>query len=128
MHAKNSTALSAANTEWYIKAALNYSLAKAWIEYNTQVVDPLKIFLPLSTDGVSLSDAHAAFNELVSELQGLEIESIQHLALVDVEAKTEGHALKCIVRYIVGSGYEKSLNISYPAWYAILPGLCSRTS
>jgi hypothetical protein len=105
--------LSADSAEWYVEAALNYSVAKAWIEYDHVTADSAVVSVPLNAGEVPVTAAYEAFNTLHALLATVEEEGVQHLAIVDVAAKEAGSELRLEVRYLVGSGYGKSVNAYY---------------
>lgn len=127
---KAGATLSADSAEWYVEAALNYSLAKAWLEYNDVVADSAVVSVPLNDGEVSVTATYEAFNTLHALLATVEEEGVQHLAIVDVAAKEAGAELRLEVRYLVGSGYEKGVNASYgpnDAWsyWTLGPSNCN---
>lgn len=116
---KVGTTLSVDSAEWYVEAALNYSLAKAWLEFNSLEADSAVVSVPLSAGEVPATVAYEAFNSLHGLLATVEEEGVQHLAIVDVVAKEAGSELRLEVRYLVASGYAKSVNASYPPGMAL---------
>ena len=125
---KSDGTLSVDSAEWYVEAALNYSVAKAWLEFSDVVADSAEVTLSLSGDAVTSASAYAAFNTLHAALAGVEEEGVQHVAIVDVAAKVTGAELRLDVRYLVGSGYEKTLNTYYAPgedlWYTDQGSAC----
>ncbi|MDX9750120.1 MAG: hypothetical protein RBT71_03465 [Flavobacteriales bacterium] len=116
---KADAVLSADSVEWYVEAALNYGVAKAWLEFNDVVADSAVVSVPLHAGAVPAAAAYEAFNTLYGLLATVEEEGVQHLAIVDVAAKEAGNELRLDVRYLVGSGYEKSVNANYPPGMAL---------
>lgn len=116
---KADAVLSADSVEWYVEAALNYGVAKAWLEFNDVVADSAVVSVPLHAGAVPAAAAYEAFNTLYGLLATVEEEGVQHLAIVDVAAKEVGNELRLDVRYLVGSGYEKSVNANYPPGMAL---------
>lgn len=117
--AKSLETMSVDSAVWYVEAGLNYSLVKAWVEHNTEAVDSLTITVPLTQGVVDNTAAYETFNTLFEQLAGVEQEGVQHLALADVSATTTGDELVFTTRYTIGSGYEKVLDTSYPAWISL---------
>ena len=118
---KAGNTISVDSAEWYVEAGLNYSLAKAWIEYDNAQADSVWATIPTSNGSVALADVYSAFNELHDALADIEQEGVQHLALADVSVETVPAGLNLVVRYVVGSGYAKGApNTNYPPGYALL--------
>jgi len=112
---KLGSAMSADSVEWYVEAALNYSLAKAWLECQDLVADSAWASVPLGSNGVPYSSAFEAFNALYDALSDVNEDGVRHLAIVDVVARPAGAELRLEARYLVGSNYTKSVNASYGA-------------
>ena len=100
------------SAEWYIEAALNFSMGEAWLEYETTATDSLIIPLnysgPLSMDEVS--SMYMAFNQY---FQSIHLEGENHLILADVMHTSNGseHSMKTF--FHLGSGYQKTINANY---------------
>lgn len=119
-YSKGTEYMTVDSTEWFVEAGLNYSLAKSWLEFSSSQVDSVSITVPMNNGSVLSTDAYAAFNVLFDSLDHVEIEGVQHLALVDVTLEQEGDNLEVLARYVVGTGYEKTLNTNYPPGYALM--------
>ncbi len=110
---KSGSTMSADSVEWYVEAALNYSETKAWLECRELAMDSVFVSIPSGTAGVSTTDAYEAFNTLSGILAEENVDEEQHVAIVDVLARSLGGELRLEVRYLIGSDYSKTLNTSF---------------
>ncbi|MBP8824797.1 MAG: hypothetical protein KBH07_14230, partial [Flavobacteriales bacterium] len=117
--AKSMETMSVDSAVWYVEAGLNYSLAKAWVEHNEETVDSPTVVVPCPDGMITDAAASDAFNTLYAQLAAVEHDGVQHLALVDVVARTTGDNMEFITRYTIGSNYEKVLDTNYPSWISL---------
>ena len=107
------TIISADSAEWYVEAALNFGNADLSIEYNSAQVDSLSYTIPLDNGMAKEFDAIAAYNTLDPTVAESNVPDLSHVAVVDVTSQNTVDGLVLTVAYVVGSGYEKNINVTY---------------
>ncbi|MCW5898748.1 MAG: hypothetical protein KIT10_05705 [Flavobacteriales bacterium] len=110
---KMAAAMTADSAEWYVEAALNYSVAKAWLPCVDLLMDSTVVTVPRGPAGIAVAEVYEAFNALSVSLAEVNVDDAQHVAIVDVLAKSSENELRLEVRYLVGSGYGKTLNTTF---------------
>lgn len=112
---KSGEACTLDSAEWYIEAALNFSVASAWLECDQTSVDSLEFSMPVGSNGVLISDAFAAYNVLRDQLEAMIDESVEHLIVADVSfSEVVGSEVSARVLIQKGFDYDKAgPNTSY---------------
>ena len=111
---KDLSLLAPDSAEWYLEAALNYSVAEAWLDCNDRVVDSLEVTLSLEGGGVALGTTSSAFLDLQAQVLSMLTAGENHLIVADArfpEVLSEEFVAKVYLQ--IGSGYDKSVNASY---------------
>ena len=110
---KTGGSITSDSAVWYLEAALNYSLTSSWLEFSNAVVDSVTVTCSLNTNGtVDESVVLGAFNSASDILDDIPTTE-QHLAVIDAMGSIQSGLLTIVCHYVIGSGYEQSLNTTY---------------
>lgn len=120
---KRDVTLSMDSAEWYIEAALNYSLSEGWVSSDIHRKNTLVIELTCDQDGIRSSVVNSAYLSAVSAL-GSEWDQSEHLILADVILKDLNGSLTLEIISLIGiRGGAKVLNTNFGTndyYYAML--------
>lgn len=111
---KSDEVLVADSAEWYLEAALNYSIAEAWIFTEGHWKDSLESILSLQNNEVNYAQVILEFSRLQSEIIS-ETNEGDHVAFVDVKSVITDHELQFTVVVVRGSPGNKALNCTFPS-------------
>ncbi len=100
--------MSLDSAEWYLEAAVNFSVAEVWRECEQRDTDTLSITLDLTDGQVSDASASNALQLLNEHLATVIIPEENHLILCDVQiGEAIGNEAVAKVVLAIGSGYDK---------------------
>lgn len=131
-YAKNGATLSLDSAEWYVEAALNFSLSEAWISTDAIRLDTLRLQLTCDQDLVNADGLYTNYLTTASTLQSAWDEDTEHLILADVQINDQnGTPGLEIIAYIGSRGSAKILNTNFGTneyyralWELVYPNNC----
>lgn len=110
---KSGNTISPDSAIWYIEAALNFALTNTQVNYNNATDDSTALACTMNVDGtVDESEVLAAYNTAFDALENIPTNE-QHLVVIDASGSAQGTQLAIVCSYVIGSGYEQSLNTTY---------------
>lgn len=107
--AKSAGTMSLDSAEWYIEAGLNFDLGAPWKDCTDRALDSLEVTIPVGSEGISESDAHAAYSALHTGIASKLVAGENHLIMADVSlVYNSGTEAVAEVLLLFGSGYSKT--------------------
>ncbi len=112
-HVKSGNTITVDSAVWYIEAALNFAYTQTSLDYSNVAVDSTTVICITNTDGmVDESEVFAAYYTAANVVAGIPTQE-QHLVVIDANGATASGQLSITCSFMIGSGYEQSLNTTY---------------